>query len=153
MLRGRSCATLVPVLGRTARDVPGRCNRFRRASPLTSLCEWRMAGGRHASSAAQLEEPGWPFSIMREVDWGEKDAFNHVNNVVFLRAFIFPCVFFVLLCFAFISTHRLVAGWFETVRCEHALKLGTHHSTALLLLCHHRTRSSRRLDGQNGGEG
>ncbi len=37
----------------------------------------------------QMEEPiiKYPFPVKQQVQWGEMDAFNHVNNVTFFRYF------------------------------------------------------------------
>jgi len=54
-----------------------------------SLCKARqpllLSRPAATDAAADKTTAQWPYSITREVDWGELDAFNHVNNVVYFR--------------------------------------------------------------------
>ena len=57
---------------------------------------WRSQVVRKSSSASAAaggkkeDKVQWPLSITREVNWGELDSFNHVNNVVHFRTSIPP---------------------------------------------------------------
>jgi hypothetical protein len=108
----------------------------------------RMSSTSSAAAGKKEHKVRWPLSITREVNWGELDSFNHVNNVVHFRTsllsppflpFLIATVGFAL--FSSFSRHisllslrylRVWAGWFETLRCEQALKLGAVQPSCLI---------------------
>jgi acyl-CoA thioester hydrolase len=56
-------------------------------------------------SVAPNTMSGYPITVTIPVQWGDQDAFGHVNNTIFLR-------------------------WFESARIAYFLRIGLDHSTA-----------------------